>query len=101
MQRRKRIGSSNLPITNFLFQSVLPGNAEMTPIIPTGDIITKVDRLSKQPNRAVYPVADAQGGLRDPPATEAVVERGEGESEAFLVRKCELDVLDDENPEGG
>lgn len=73
----------------------------MTSIIPTGDIITKVDRLGKQPNRAVHPVADTQEGLRNPPATEAVVERGEGEPKAFLVRKCELDVLDDENPEGG
>lgn len=80
---------------------MFPRNTKMTPIIPAGDIIAKVDRLGQEPDRTVHPVAVAEDRFSGPPLTEAVVEWCECEPEAFLVCECELDVLDDEDPEGG
>lgn len=101
MQRRKRVRPPSLPIPNTLFQRILPSNPQTAPVVPARDIIAKVNGLGKEPDRPVYPVAVAQDRLGDPPPLQAVVERREGEPEAFLVRKSELDVLDHEDPEGG
>lgn len=101
MQRRKRIRPPNFPLENPLSQSNLTNGAKSAPVISARDIPTEIHRLGQQPNRAISPVSVAQDGLGDPPPAENVVERGEGEPKAFLVRKCELDVLDDEEPEGG
>lgn len=99
MQRRERIRSPGLPIPNPLLQRILPRNPQRAPVIPARDVITKVDCLSQQPDCLVDPVAVAEDRLGDPPASQAVVERGEREPQAFLVRKRELDVLDHEDPE--
>lgn len=101
MQRRKRRRSQNLPLMNSLLQSMLPRNTQMTAIVPARDIIAKVDRFGKEPNGTIHPVAVAEDRFSGPPLAEAVVEWGKGESQAFLVCQCELDVLNDEDPEGG
>lgn len=100
MQGRKRIRPATLPIPNTLFQRILPRDPQMAPVIPTGDIIAEIDGLGKDPDRPVDPVAVAKDRLGDPPPAQAVVEGCECEPETFLVRKCELDVLDYEDPEG-
>lgn len=79
MQRRERIRPPRLPIPNPLLQRILPRNPQMGPVIPARDIITKVNGLSQQPDRPVDPVAVAEDGLGNPPASQAVVERGERE----------------------
>ena len=99
MQRRERIWPPGLPVPNPLLQRILPRNPQSAAAIPARDIITKVNGLSQQPDRLVNPVAVAEDRLGDPPASQAVVERGEREPQAFLVRKRELDVLDYEDPE--
>src|SRR4051794_25522861 len=101
MQRRKRIRPPNLPLKNPLSQSHLTNGAKSAPVISARDIPTEIHRLGQQPNRAISPVSVAQDGLGDPPPAENVVEGGEGERKEFLVRKWELEVLGDEEPEGG
>lgn len=70
----------------------------MGPVILSRDIITKVNGFGQQPDRPVDPVAVAEDQLGYPPASQAVVERGEREPQAFLVCKRELDILDYEDP---
>lgn len=101
MQRRKRLRPRNLPLMDPLLKRLFPRNAQHTSVIPSRDIITEIDRLGQQPNGAIHPVTVAEDRFGGPPLAEAVIEGCEGEPEAFLVCERELDVLDDEDPEGG
>lgn len=101
VQRRKCLWPRHLPLMDPLLQRMFPRNTQMAPIIPSGYIIAKVYRLGEEPNGTVHPVTVAEDRFDGPPLAEAVVEWGECQPQAFLVCECELDVLDDEDPEGG
>ena len=68
-------------------------------MVSARDIITKVNSFGQQPDCPVRPVTIGQGGLGAPPTAETLVEGRKSQPEAFLVRKRELNVLDDEHPE--
>jgi hypothetical protein len=50
------------------------------------DIIAEVNSLSEQPDSTISPVTVGENSLSAPPAAQALVEGGEGNPQAFLVR---------------